>query len=133
MKRIGVLKVLKKYFLVFLISMVPLIELQRRDPVFPGVWYAAVVLLYCRDCRQYDSGPIYLSVRPEGLDLGAQTSRLSASSLPTVWTKAKKAEKSCRKKPAAACLSRCCCSWESRCQAPAPGRERCSQLSGHGF
>ena len=29
-----------------------------------------MVLLYCCDCWQYDPGSIYLSVRPEGLDLG---------------------------------------------------------------
>ena len=75
------------YIIVFLISMVPLIELRGAIPYAVGVNN-----LGTSSRARYSNG--------------ARIKSSSANSSPSVWKKVKRAVKNCRQKPAEVCLSR---------------------------
>ena len=53
---------LKKYLIVFLVSMVPLIELRGAIPISQGMGAADLDLLCGIHYREYGAGSVYLSV-----------------------------------------------------------------------
>lgn len=113
---------LKKYFLVFLISMVPLIELRGAIPYSQAfgmpLWSSYVVAIVG---NMLPVPFIYLFAR-KVLIWGADKP-IIGKFFTYCLDKGEKGGKNFRPKLAAVCLSRCCCSLEFRCRVPAPGPE----------
>ena len=61
---------MKSYLIVFLISMVPLIELRGAIPYAVGFWNSAGSGVHYRYYRKHDPGTLYLFLCPQGSGVG---------------------------------------------------------------
>ena len=103
---------LKSYLLVFFVSMVPLIELRGAIPIGLGMGLPILpTYLVCVVGNMIPVPFIYLFAR-KFLIWGYHKPR------------ARKAAAHWKPRRAAALWWRCCCSWVSRCRAPARGPAR---------
>ena len=95
---------MQKYLIVFLISMVPLIELRGAIPYAVGFGIPLLPAYVIAIIGNMIPVPfIYLFARK--VLVWARTSRSSENSLPSASKKEKKAEKSCRQLPEKGFLS----------------------------
>ena len=95
---------LKKYIYIFLISMVPLIELRGSSAGFAGDGPADSAVIYSLYHCKYASGPNYLSFCKEGAHLGELTNRSLEGSSASALKKERRAARSFRQRPEEVCL-----------------------------
>ena len=116
---------LKKYLLVFLVSMVPLIELRGAIPIATvgyglNYWTALVV---CVIGNMLPVPIIYLFARK--VLLWGRDKKYIGKFFTFCIERANTAASGWWPEPdGAACSLRCCCLWASPCPAPVPGPER---------
>ena len=112
---------LKHCLVVFGVSMVPLIELRGAIPYGVAfglpLWLTYIIAIVG---NMLPVPIIYFFARK--ILIWGRNKRLIGPFSPGAWKKAKRAEKSSRKKPGEACSGRCCCLSASRFREPAPGR-----------
>ena len=116
---------LKSYLLVFFVSMVPLIELRGAIPIGLGMGLPILpTYLVCVVGNMIPVPFIYLFARK--FLIWGYHKPLIGQSASSASSRAKKADAHWKPRRAAALWLRCCCSWVSRCRAPArgPGRWR---------
>ena len=113
---------LKKYLIIFLVSMVPLIELRGAVPIAVGMNLPLLPSYIV--CILGNMLPVpFISFLREKYWSGVQTSLSSVSSLLFVWKKATRVDRSCRRRPEEVCSWHCFCLWEFRFPEPVHGPE----------
>lgn len=116
---------LKSYLLVFFVSMVPLIELRGAIPIGLGMGLPILpTYLVCVVGNMIPVPFIYLFARK--FLIWGYHKPLIGPICKFCIVKGEKGGRALEAKAAAALRWRCCCSWVSRCRAPArgPGRWR---------
>lgn len=97
---------LKKYLIIFLVSMVPLIELRGAVPIAVGMNLPLLPSYIV--CILGNMLPVpFIFFLPERYWNGAQTSRSLASSSPSAWKKDIRVARNCRRRPEEVCSWHC--------------------------
>lgn len=114
---------LKSYLLVFFVSMVPLIELRGAIPIGLGMGLPILpTYLVCVVGNMIPVPFIYLFARK--FLIWGYHKPLIGPICKFCIVKGEKGGRALEAKAAAALWWRCCCSWVSRCRAPARGPAR---------
>ena len=112
---------LKKYVIIFLVSMVPLIELRGAVPIAVGMNLPLLPSYIICILGNMLPVPFIFFFARKVLEWGA--SRLSESFLPSVWKRDIRVVKNCRKRQAEGFLWHYYSSWVFRCPEPERGQE----------